>query len=882
MCCCEILLDGKTTIEDRRLKTGLRWENRILGIAVCIAAGMAFLWFSDAARGAAGGTVLPLDDAYIHLQYARQIAAGQPFVYNPGESPTSGATSLLYPFLLASGALFGLRDLSLGVWALVIGVCAYAASIFLVYRIGRVWAGFVYALAPASAFGISGLFAWHAMSGMETMLATCFSLALLYGVASGRRGWVVWAAVLLAITRPEGAVGALLASGWLVWDVWRRRKNAATDAPLRVSPIMFLVPLLAIGVQPLLNLLVTGSLAATGGQAKSLLSAVAPMEVIVGRVVENFARMWREWLLPDGQSGMFIIPLLAVVAGVGIGWVNGWRSRQGDIRNMPDATPNVLLPTIVFVALWLVGTAALISTLDTAFWHFKRYQIPLMALFFPLAAWGAAFVKGLFRGRAQRLASVLVSAVLIVSALMTVSTYSRWVEVYALNVGYVAAQPLAMANWLAENAPADARAAVHDVGMMRYMGGHTTLDMVGLTTAGAASSWRQGPGAVGEWLVRQRPDLIVAYGEGHGLGLNYFLATDLYGEVLATYSVQLDPDENVALAAATQGIYRPRWETSEAADVLRQESLRQYYDFPGVELIDSIDVADLADEAAHDYAWQNVSAPVGFPTEFFQFNALDCADRCVLADGGRRINGEESFTVRGMPGRAMLLVSRVQAAHPGEIDIYADDVWVGRRVLPFLPGEWYELITHIPPELVDDETRIRIVPRLPDGDYMPYQHWVYGSSYPYTFAECVDPPQAYYQDGRFSLNRLDVVRVGERLDVTFNWMNGLPHQPQAEGDYFAFAHLYGDPDAPPVAQVDRRPVNGTLPPGNWLPGMLLDTFMLDLSGVPPGRYRLAVGLYDPYSFARLQPTLAEGALPQFEADADGRLWVGEVVINPSE
>ena len=41
--------------------------------------------------------LMPLDDTYIHFQYARQFAHAQPMVYNPGDPATSGGTSLLYP-----------------------------------------------------------------------------------------------------------------------------------------------------------------------------------------------------------------------------------------------------------------------------------------------------------------------------------------------------------------------------------------------------------------------------------------------------------------------------------------------------------------------------------------------------------------------------------------------------------------------------------------------------------------------------------------------------------------------------------------------------------------------------------------------------------------
>ena len=42
-----------------------------------------------------------LDDAYIHFQYARAIAEGHPLRYQAGAPPTSGATSFLWPLLLA-------------------------------------------------------------------------------------------------------------------------------------------------------------------------------------------------------------------------------------------------------------------------------------------------------------------------------------------------------------------------------------------------------------------------------------------------------------------------------------------------------------------------------------------------------------------------------------------------------------------------------------------------------------------------------------------------------------------------------------------------------------------------------------------------------------
>ncbi len=124
---------------------------------------------------------MPLDDVYIHFQYARQMAAGQPYVYNPGLPPTSGATSFLYPYILAVGYLVGFQGLNLGLWAMLVGMVALVLSTWLVYRlILRFDAPEWLAVLIAVLFAVSGPVSWHFMSGMETGLVVLFTLATLY------------------------------------------------------------------------------------------------------------------------------------------------------------------------------------------------------------------------------------------------------------------------------------------------------------------------------------------------------------------------------------------------------------------------------------------------------------------------------------------------------------------------------------------------------------------------------------------------------------------------------------------------------------------------------------------------------------------------------
>ncbi len=221
---------------------------------------------------------------------------------------------------------------------------------------------------------------------------------------------------------------------------------------------------------------------------------------------------------------------------------------------------------------------------------------------------------------------------MLAGALVSIPGFAR---AYAVNVESINAQPLPMARWLAANTPDAAVIAVHDVGMMRFLGGRTTLDMVGLTTPGAADYWRNGPGSMGEFLDRERPDYVASYGEGHGLGLGYLEATSIYGEPLARFTTPLDSDLNVALAAESQGIFRPDY---APADRSQSPSciLQQTRYTAGMEIIDSVDVADIASEREHDYRWSENGTVGRISERIFRVSVGGLRRRRSVRGHGRR------------------------------------------------------------------------------------------------------------------------------------------------------------------------------------------------------------------------------------------------------
>ena len=64
----------------------------------------------------------PLDDVFIHFDYARATALGHPFEWTVGNGYSSGNTSLTYPFALAFGWLAGFQGRDLMVFAAVLAM----------------------------------------------------------------------------------------------------------------------------------------------------------------------------------------------------------------------------------------------------------------------------------------------------------------------------------------------------------------------------------------------------------------------------------------------------------------------------------------------------------------------------------------------------------------------------------------------------------------------------------------------------------------------------------------------------------------------------------------------------------------------------------------
>ena len=118
-----------------------------------------------------------------------------------------------------------------------------------------------------------------------------------------------------------------------------------------------------------------------------------------------------------------------------------------------------------------------------------------------------------------------------------------------------------------------------------------------------------------------------------------------------------------------------------------------------------VNVANLESEHDANYSWANWIMNSGFPTEVHELDYVDCfapnpEDKCRLVDGGRLINGEESFTLilhqEGIGTDGLLLVTRLQSMGAATFDVYANGEYIATRWIPDIPGHWIEVPTRIP------------------------------------------------------------------------------------------------------------------------------------------------------------------------------------------
>ena len=453
----------------------------------------------------------PLDDAWIHQTYARNLAQTGQLAYLPSQ-PSAGSTSPAWSFLLSLAYLVGL-DYRL--WAYLLGGLALAATAWLTYRLFLRLAP----QRPRVAF-LAGLFAatewhlvWAAASGMETMLFTALSLTLLeyywgymagqpkaVGPASLQTERTVVTAVgigllggLLVVTRPEGlGLAVFVFMGFLAFSASVSRGTG------RVRFVANLAWLLAFG-------LVAGPYVAFNLRTSG---AVFPNTFYAKQAEYQLSQPFlvRFWQV---LSPTLVGAQVLLLPGLGYA-IYRLLSRIGSLRRPSHAWAKDLtetLPTLLPLGWWFALLTVYAVRLPVAYQH-GRYAMPTIPLFILYGTWGTA---ELLRPRSSRLwQRVLSQSLLAALTVLVLLFWGRGAIAYRDEVGFVEGEMVAAARWLNEHTDPDDRIAVHDIGAIGYFTHRPLLDLAGLISP-EVIPFIADPERIMDWISQRGASYLVFF-----------------------------------------------------------------------------------------------------------------------------------------------------------------------------------------------------------------------------------------------------------------------------------------------------------------------------------------------------------------------------------
>ncbi len=414
--------------------------------------------------GLLGEPGFPLDDAWIHQTYARNLAHSGQWAFVSGE-PSAGSTAPLYTLLLSAGYLLGVPFL---VWATVLGGLALAAAGLVAVRLAERMLPETGAIGWWA--GLATVFSWHLIwagaSGMETMLFTAETLVLVWlgwweldtaessQQSALRRGallGVVGAATTL--TRPEGA-GLVGLIGLVMWIA---RPGNSWQRTLMWSMGVVLGWLVGFVPYALLNVSLGGGILPNTAAAKQAENLPLLAISFPGRVINL--------LFPLVAGGQLLLVPGMVVATAAI------------LRRMRQARPLILLLIPVLWSAALVGLYA--ARLPAPYQH-GRYVIPALPHMILLGVVGTA---QLWQWGTGSLGGRVVSRAAAITALIQfVLFWGVGLQQYGTDVQIIQGEMVAASQWLAENIATDQLLAVHDIGAVGYYAPRPILDLAGLVS----------------------------------------------------------------------------------------------------------------------------------------------------------------------------------------------------------------------------------------------------------------------------------------------------------------------------------------------------------------------------------------------------------------
>ena len=415
----------------------------------------------------------PLDDAWIHQTYARNLALRGEWSFLPGQ-PSGGSTSPLWSALLAVGYWLGLAPYlwtyflgALALWGLTVLGESAVRRLVPAYRPRIPWIGIALAL--------EWHLVWAAASGMETLLFTLLATTTLVLLISGSQkyfslglliGLSVW-------VRPDGLtlLGPAVFVILLVQPSWSKRLKALLKLGVGFGGLFALYILF--------NLVISGSPLPNTFYAKQAEYAVELNQPF-------FLRLGKETLPVLTGMGVFLLP------GFVLTLISALQRRSW---------------AVLAAAIWFVGFLALYAWRLPVTYQYGRYMMPAMPAFFLL---GLAGLVKFSLVRVPHWRWIISMAWRLAAGGILVVFWGLGAFHYAQDVTFIESEMVATARWVSANVPPGALIAAHDIGALGYFDGHDLVDLAGLVSPEVIPFFRD-EDQIAAYLTRRGVSYLVTF-----------------------------------------------------------------------------------------------------------------------------------------------------------------------------------------------------------------------------------------------------------------------------------------------------------------------------------------------------------------------------------
>ena len=535
-------------------------------------------YFLSEEHSTAGTYGFPLDDSWIHAQFARNLALGNGFSYNPGV-PISGSTAPLWTLLTAAGYLITGDPVLTGKF---IGVLFLGLTVFFVYTLVRAISKDPReAMFAAVMVGALPRLVWASLSGMEVTLAVMLSLAgvvahVLYSHAGDRRQYFSTLLFgLAALARPECTVFfvAAMLDRALSATLIRWREVAAKDwiVPVLIHICIFvavIAPFLIFSRKFGIGFLPNTAYAKALLWNKGLIAAIATGSNV--EFIRSFTTNPFDYFMSFLHENLNNNPVLFMFAGIGflrlIFFVPYGENSQ---------YRSFIIPLIIVLFPLAIGVVVPFGEASYQEGRYIAPVAPLMLIVGIVGLYGAAgygarvFAKAKFMGRPARM--VIERSLLMLFMLLALSSQFRniWYrgQIYGKEVANIEEMQVSIGKWIDRNLPADAVLAVNDVGAIAYFSQRKVLDTVGLISPEVLEYRRRGERletAAFRFLRSRRPEYAVLFPDWYpDIVRREGLAEPIHRVVL---------NENVICGGKEMVVYKMNWDALEASDSRSQST----------------------------------------------------------------------------------------------------------------------------------------------------------------------------------------------------------------------------------------------------------------------------------------------------------------------